>query len=137
MASGSIIHPGIIEHIEGNKILVKILSKSACSSCHAKSACTMADMEEKMIEVESEHSSDWKEGDGVMVRMDESLGHKAVFLGYVLPLIVLVGSIVVFLSLFSNEGLAAVLSVLMLVPYYAVLFLFRNRLQKQFRFRLE
>jgi len=137
MASGSIIHPGIIEHIEGDKILVKILSKSACSSCHAKSACTMADMEEKMIEVEAGDNSDLKEGDDVMVRMDESLGHKAVFLGYGLPFIVLVGSIVVFLSLFSNEGLAAVLSVLMLIPYYAVLYLFRNRLQKQFRFRLE
>lgn len=72
-----------------------------------------------------------------MVKMEESLGHKAVLMGYVLPLIVLVGSIVLFLSFFKNEGLAALLSILMLVPYYFILYLFRKRLRKEFRFRIE
>ena len=53
-----------------------------------------------------------------MVRMEESLGRKAVLLGYVLPLVVLLVSIIVFLSLLKHEGLAALLSILMLVPYY-------------------
>ena len=137
MASGTIIHPGIIESINGEKVSVRILSKSACSSCHAKSVCTIADVEEKIIEAENDPDSAWKTGDEVMVRMEESLGRKAVFMGYVLPLVVLLVSIVVFLSLLNHEGLAALLSILMLIPYYLVLYLFRKRLQKEFRFRIQ
>ena len=137
MASGSIIHPGIIESVTGDKVSVRILSQSACSSCHAKGACSVADIEEKVIDAEFNPSGNWKPGDEVMVKMEESLGRKAVLMGYVLPLVVLVVSIVVFLSLLNHEGLAALLSILMLVPYYFILFLFRKRLQKEFRFRIE
>lgn len=137
MASGTIIHPGIIESISGDKVFIRILSQSACSSCHAKGACTIADVEEKIIEAELDPSRNRKPGEQVMVKMEESLGHKAVLMGYVLPLIVLVGSVILFLSLFKHEGLAAVLSILMLVPYYFILYLFRKRLRKEFRFRIE
>ena len=137
MASGTIIHPGIIENIKVDKITVRILSQSACSSCHAKGACTVADIEEKIIEADLDPSQDWKAGDQVMVRMEESMGRKAVLLGYGLPLVVLVASIILFLSFLKHEGLAALLSILMLVPYYLTLYLFRGRLRKEFRFRIE
>ena len=137
MASGTIIHPGIIESINNDKVSVRILAQSACSSCHAKGACTIAEVEEKIIDADNDPSGNWKPGDQVMVRMEESLGKKAVFMGYVLPLVVLVVSIIVFISLLNSEGLAALLSLLMLVPYYLTLFLFRKRLQKEFRFRIE
>lgn len=137
MSSGTIIHPGIIESINGDKVSVRILSQSACSSCHAKGACSVADIEEKIIEADLNPPGNWKPGDQVMVRMEESLGRKAVLMGYGLPLVVLVVSIVIFLSLLNHEGLAALLSILMLVPYYLTLYLFRKRLQKEFRFRIE
>ena len=137
MSSGTIIHPGIIESINGDKVSVRILSQSACSSCHAKGACSVADIEEKIIEADLNPSGNWKPGDQVMVRMEESLGRKAVLIGYGLPLVVLVVSIIIFLSLLNHEGLAALLSILMLVPYYLTLYLFRKRLQKEFRFRIE
>ena len=137
MASGSIIHPGIIENTDGSKVSVRILSQSACSACHAKGACTVADMKDKIIDAEMDRAGRWKTGDEVMVRMDESLGRKAVILGYGLPLVVLISSIIIFLSLLKNEGLAAILAILMLVPYYLVLYIFRNRLHKEFRFTIE
>jgi sigma-E factor negative regulatory protein RseC len=137
MASGTIIHPGIIERINGDRVFIRILSQSACSSCHAKGACTIADVEEKIIEADIDPSENRKPGEQVMVKMEESLGHKAVLMGYVLPLIVLVGSIILFLSIIKHEGLAALLSILMLVPYYFTLYLFRKRLRKEFRFRIE
>jgi sigma-E factor negative regulatory protein RseC len=137
MASGSIIHPGIIESINGNKVSVRILSQSACSGCHAKQACTVADMKDKIIDVEIQGHSNWKTGEEVMVRLDESMGRKAVFLGYGLPFIVLFASIFLFHALFNHEGVAAMLSILMLVPYYTVLYLLRKKIQKEFRFRIE
>lgn len=137
MSSGTIIHPGIIESINSDKVFVRILSQSACVSCHAREACTVADMKEKIIEVDGGQHDKWKPGDEVMVRLDESLGKKAVMLGYVLPLVILVASIIIFLSLFNHEGLSALLSLLMLVPYYLVLYFFRKHLHKEFRFRIE
>jgi len=137
MASGTIIHPGIIESIHGDKVSVRILSQSACGSCHAKGVCSISEVEEKIIETERNQAGHWQPGDQVMVRMEESLGRKAVLLGYVLPLVVLLISIIIFLSLIKHEGLAALLSILMLVPYYAVLFAFRKRLQKEFSFKIE
>ena len=137
MERGTIIHPGIIESINKDKLLVKILSQSACSSCHAKGACSVSEVEEKIIEVEGSGSSLWKPGQQVMVKMEQSLGLQAVFLGYLLPLMVLIVSVILFLFILDNEGLAALLSILMLVPYYLALYLFRNRLRKKFRFRIE
>jgi sigma-E factor negative regulatory protein RseC len=137
MASGTIIHPGIIERISGDRVFVRILSQSACSACHAKGACSIADVEEKIIETEIDLEERWETGDKVMVKMEESLGRKAVVLGYVFPFIVLLSSIIIFLSLIKSEGLAALLSIFMLVPYYAGLYLFRNKLSKKFRFRIQ
>ena len=137
MPSGTIIHPGIIENISEDRISVRILSQSACSSCHVRGGCTVADIEEKIIEAEPDLSRSWKKGDPVMVKMEESLGQKAVIMGYGLPFVVLLVSIIVFLSVLDHEGLAALLSILMLVPYYLVLYLFRKRLRKEFRFRIE
>jgi sigma-E factor negative regulatory protein RseC len=137
MANDVIIHPGIIQSINGTKIAVRILAKSACSSCHAKGVCSISEVEEKIIEAESETPGKWKPGEEVMVKMEESLGRKAVLLGYILPLVILLGSIIIFLSLLKHEGLSALLSILMLVPYYLVLYLSRKRLQKEFRFRIQ
>jgi sigma-E factor negative regulatory protein RseC len=137
MEPGTIIHPGIVESVSNDKVLVRILSQSACSSCHAKGACSISEVEEKIIEVENTRSDTWKTGQQVMVKMEQSLGLKAVFLGYVLPLIILIISVIIFLFIMKNEGAAALLAILMLVPYYTVLYLFRNQLKKQFRFRIE
>jgi sigma-E factor negative regulatory protein RseC len=137
MASDTIIHPGIIENIDGDKVFVKILSQSACGSCHAKNMCNVAEVEEKIIEADFNPSGNYHKGDQVMVRMEESLGRKAVLMGYGLPFVILIGSVIVFLAILKNEGLAALLSILMLVPYYFTLYLLRKRLQKEFRFRIE
>lgn len=137
MASGTVIHPGIIEDITEDKVFVRILSMSACSACHAKGACTIADVEEKIIEADNHPESNWKPGDKVMVKMEESLGRKAVLLGYIMPFVILLGSIIIFLSLLKNEGIAAIISILMLVPYYSALYFFRKKISKEFRFRIE
>ena len=137
MTPDSIIHPGIIVNISGETVQVKILSQSACSSCQVKSACAVAEMEEKMIEIDKSGSGSWNTGDKVMVRMEESMGRKAVLLGYVVPLVIIVVSVIIFLALLNHEGLAALLSILILIPYYFLLYFFRDRLKKEFRFRLE
>jgi sigma-E factor negative regulatory protein RseC len=69
--------------------------------------------------------------------MKESLGMKAILLGYFLPFVVLVTAVVVFINLGIKEGIAGVLSIATLAPYYLVLYLFKNKIQREFNFNIE
>lgn len=133
----SITHPGIVDHSEPGKVRVRILSQSACSGCHAIGYCSVADVEEKLVEITSAEDALWNEGDAVNVVMEQSAGTKAVILAYVVPLVILVASVITLVSVFSNEGLAALISLALLIPYYFILYLFRDRLRKEFTFKIE
>ncbi|MCK5338519.1 MAG: SoxR reducing system RseC family protein, partial [Bacteroidales bacterium] len=89
-AKESITHPGIVDHVTEDSIFVMVLAKSACSSCHAKGMCNIAEMEEKLVEVKKDQNMDFSKGDGVTVSMNKSLGGKAVLLGYIVPFFLLI-----------------------------------------------
>jgi sigma-E factor negative regulatory protein RseC len=131
-----IVHPGVVDHCGHDKVFVRILSQSACSTCQVKGACSIAEVEEKIIEIQPVDPENYKPGDQVTVRMKQSLGRKALILGYIIPLIILVVAIIVFTLVLNNEGLAALLSILLLVPYYTVLYFLRDKLKQQFSFSL-
>ena len=120
-AREDITHPGIVENVTESTVFVKILAMSACSSCHAKGMCNLAEMEEKVVEVRKESGREFRGGDKVTVTMRRSQGSKAVMLGYVVPFLVMMGMLVLVLVLTGNEGLAGLSAILVLVPYYWVL----------------
>lgn len=139
MASGDqqvIIHPGIVERIEEDIVFVRVLSRSACSSCSVRGACAISEVEEKIIEVHPHDHRKYKPGDPVTVRMSQGLGSRAVMLGYVIPLVILVASIIAFVLILENEGLAALLAILLLAPYYALLYFLRDKLKQRFSFSI-
>lgn len=135
-ARDNITHPGIVEQISKDSIFVKILAMSACSSCHAKGMCSIAEVEEKVIEVKKDPKRDLNEGQEVTVAMQKSLGGKAVFLGYILPFLVLMGVLILVLSLTGNEGIAGLSAILILIPYYWLLYIFRDKLKRTFSFKI-
>jgi sigma-E factor negative regulatory protein RseC len=134
--SNVIEHLGRVDAITANDIRVVIISQSACASCHAKGACTTADVAEKQVVISKPYHS-YTVGETVKVTMKQSLGYKALFLGYILPLIVLLVSLFVFNALGFSEGLSGLLSLGVLVPYYLILYLFRKRIEKEFYFDIE
>ncbi len=127
---------GSVQYIDNERIEVKIVSMSACSSCHAKGACSAADMEEKVVDVANTHEKEYKIGDVVNIVMNQSAGNKAVLLGYFIPFLIVVAVLGVGMQ-FMDEGKAGLLSLGSLVPYYAILYLTRHRQKKTFTFRLE
>ena len=132
-----IAHPGIIQSVHNDNIRVMILAESACASCKVKGMCSVAEMKEKIIEVNRPESNTYKVGQQVRVVMQKSLGLKAVFLGYILPFLITVFSLFGFISLDMEQGVAALTSLLLLVPYYLILYRFRDKLKSRFMFRLE
>ncbi len=130
-------HPGRIEKIEEGKITVTILSQSACSTCHSKSMCSVSEMEEKVIDIRNPENIQYEVGEQVTVYMKKSLGTKAVFYGYLFPFLVVFVSLILIISLTQNEGLAALVSLGLLVPYYYLMHLLKDKFSKTFEFSLK
>lgn len=129
-------HIGTIESIDNETIKVKIISQSACASCHAKGVCNAADMQEKIIDV-VKTNDDFAVGECVNVVLKESLGFWALFLGFVLPFLIILLTLIIVIYLTNNEGIAGLASLVILVPYYGILYLKRDQLKKQFSFTLK
>ncbi|RNC64085.1 SoxR reducing system RseC family protein [Proteiniphilum sp. X52] len=129
-------HEGIIEKINDNQVTVRILQQSACSACHAKGACMAADSKEKLVEV-VDFSGRFHQNERVIIEGKESMGHKAVFWAFVLPLIILILALILTLSLWNfNETEGAITAMVALIPYYLILYLLRKKMANSFQFNI-
>ena len=131
-----ISHEGIITKIEDSNIEVKILSSSACASCNIKGACNMSEMQEKIITIPAPKDKNLSIGQEVKISMGLGQANRAVIFAYVIPLIILVAMIFILSTLKIEEGLNALISIGTLIPYYMILFLFRNRLKRKFEYEI-
>ena len=129
-------HEGVINSIEGQKVTVRILQTSACSGCQASRICRAAESKEKIVEVDMTDIDGLSVGQTVVVAGAESLGIKAVAFAFGLPLLLLLAALITAMSVTGSERVAAAAAMGVLVPYYIVLFLLRNRIKKDFQFRI-
>lgn len=128
-----ISHSGKITEITPQFITVEIVSSSACSSCHAASVCSLSESTVKTVQVPFDFR-DWSIGEDVEVCLKKTMGYKAVWISYVVPLILLFAVLMGLSSAGVEElysGLAAIASVAL---YYFVIYLFRNRLRNEYIF---
>ncbi len=135
--SNTISHEGIVTKITDEELEIKILAQSACAACHAKSACGMGEQAEKILTVPRPKSQNFSIMQKVNVRMSIRQGNKAAVLAYLIPILLLLAILFVCLGLGLNEGLAALISIVALIPYYIVLYLRRDKLKKQFEYTIE
>jgi len=133
--SKSIEHKGRIDSIHGNKINVSFLAMSGCASCHAKGICSAADMQEKSVEV-TDYTNQYNIGEEVNITLKQSLGFRALFLGYVLPFLLVLSILICLTALGFNEAVAGLGALSVLFPYYLILFLLRNKIRKKFTFTI-
>ena len=131
----TIRHEGIVESIGAKSCLVRILQASACSSCSARQLCRSSESKEKVIEVKG-HYPTLQVGDNVTLIGSVRQGLRASVLAYVIPLIIMLVALYVGTRL-GGDGIGALASLLFLAIYYGILFLFRDKLDKQFSFKIE
>ena len=129
-----IAHTGKIVHIDPDFTTVEILVSSACSECHAKGLCGMSEAEEKIIMVPTDPYSEHAVGDQVQVKTKMSMGLKAVWISYVIPLAVLMILILSLSFVISNEFLRGGAALAGVGAYYFVIWLLRDKLSDQFEF---
>jgi sigma-E factor negative regulatory protein RseC len=127
-------HDGIIKNIDNQTIEISIIAMASCASCQIKGVCTSSDVQEKIIKIETTSELSYQIGDKITVEMSEQQGNIAVLWAYVLPLILMILSLIVSSILLSNETLIGLLGIGVLLPYYSILYLLRNKIRNQFNF---
>lgn len=133
-------HEGRVVEISETTISVEIISKSACAACHAKSVCTASDETVKVVEIPytiSTLTEEYQIGDRVNVVLRQSLGIRAIWIAYVVPLALLLLAIYIFSAVGAGELRTGLFSICVVALYYAVVFLFKNKLSKIFTFTIE
>ncbi len=128
--------PGTIEQINDDSIIVRIDCNSACSGCHSKDLCLSTDKAVKHITIDPDGNI-YSIGQQVKIYSQKQLGMKALFWGYICPLLILVTSLVALIGAGLGESKAGLLSIMTLAPYYLALYLLRDRFKSKFKFKIE
>jgi len=131
----TIEHNGIVKKVDDDFILVSVIANTGCASCEAKGVCSVSELEEKEIEVRN-FSDNYRVGEQVVVFFKESLGFRALFLGYILPFIILMLVLLLADTLGYGEGVAGLSALGSLIPYYSILYLTNKKLRKTFSFSI-
>ena len=135
--ANTIKHQGIVENINGSHLSVRIIQTSACSACSVKGHCSSADSKEKVIDIVDSSASSYQIGEQVMVTGETSMVMMAVALAFVFPFVLLILSLFLFMAVMNDELYASLTSLALLIPYYYVLWLNKNRLKQKFSFTIK
>jgi len=95
----------------------------------------MLGSEEKIVEVKGSYNV--KPGDIVDVLMNQSMGFTALTFGYILPFMAMLAILITMIALKIPELTAGLVAVGTLIPYYYILYCFRDRLNEKFIFTLK
>ena len=132
-----ITHRGRIVSITPEYTTVEIVSESACAACHAKGLCSLGDSKVKQVELPTRGWDNYSVGQEVTVVLRATMGHKAVWLAYVVPLIILVAALLGILSAGGSELTAGLGAIGAVALYYGVIWLMRERLRKEYVFNIK
>ena len=136
-AKNEISHTGTIIGIIPEYTTVEIIAQSACAACHARGMCGVADESQKIIMVPTDPYAGYKVGDEVFVMLKRSMGMKAVWISYVIPLLILMILILSLSSVTVHEVYAGLAAIGGVALYYLVIYLFRDKLAKDFVFYIK
>lgn len=137
MTKGTTIsHDGIVKNAPGNGTAeVEIITGSACSGCHARSACSLGNTEVRVINVKSDALL--QQGDRVTVVMEQSQGFRALTIGYVIPFVVLMVVFTLLTLAHAGELTSALLSFAALGVYYLAVWIMREKVERKFEFKIK
>ena len=133
----AVTHKGKVVKMTPQVTTVAILQHGACSECHAAGLCGMSDMAEKTVEVPTDPYAFYGVGDEVEVLLKASMGMKAVWLAYFIPLLVLLAVVLLLSALHVGEVATGISALVAVGLYYLLLYLFRDKLKNEYIFTIK
>lgn len=137
MAIESISHRGEVVDINPQGTTVRFISESACSSCHAAGLCGMSEFKEKTLVVPTDPRGGYAVGDEVEVLLAATMGFKAVWIAYMIPLAVLFAVFFGTSALGLPEVWAGVAAIGGVGLCYLGVYLLRDRLSDEYVFTIK
>ena len=132
-----VMHTGKVVSMTPQSTVVQIVSHSACSECHAASVCGMSEFVEKAIEIPTDPRAPYQVGDEVKVVLKATMGLKAVWIAYFLPLVVLLAVALGLMALGAGEVVSGLAGIAAVGVYYFVIWLLRDRLRNEYVFSVQ
>ena len=129
-------HQAVVTKVSDGELTVCVPRQSACGTCPAAGLCGMKESKEQTFSIAVTDSSAYNRGDSVIVTLNPRLGWISVLFCYAFPLLLML------LALFScqyfgqNEIFSGITAIIVLIPYYFLLFLGRNYFKKKFTFKI-
>ena len=131
------MHTGQVVSMTPQTTTVQIVSQSACSECHAAGLCGLSEYTEKAVEVPTSPSATYGVGDEVQVVLKASMGFKAVWIAYFLPLVVLLAITLGLIALGVPEVVSGLAGLGAVALYYLIVWLRRDRLRNEYVFTIQ
>ncbi|MDR2584977.1 MAG: SoxR reducing system RseC family protein [Prevotellaceae bacterium] len=130
-------HKGTIASLDGSMASVEIVQTSSCAGCRAKTICSVSGQKEKLIRLSLPSGQSWAVGEEVVVSLRGSMGFKAVFLAYVVPLIALLSALFTLSSLGLPDWVTGLSAIAFSLFCYFLVWIFRDRIGKEYIFVLK
>ena len=96
----------------------------------------IGEKKEKFIKIETPKAAEYRKGEKVIISLKSTKGYYAVFLGYLLPLLLLVGVICAVSLSGYDDFISGISGIIVLIPYYFGVFLLNKKLKNIFSFTL-
>ena len=132
-----IIHLGKVLSVDSSVGSIEILLEDGgdCGSCPAAKLCNHGPKSENKVVVMSDDTFDV--GEKVRVVGTEMMHRKAIVLALVCPCLLLIATMVMVYLLTLDESVAALSGVGLMLVFFIVLDVCRNRIAREFVFRVE
>ena len=129
-------HDGVVDEVGDDIVKVRIVQTSACASCKVSSHCSASESKEKIIEIFHPQVEHLAPGDKVVVTAAQSMGFLAVYISFVIPLAIML-VVLALIAWHGSETTAALVALGVLVPYYFVVYLLRDKLRSRLTFQID
>ena len=134
---GEVDQIGKVVSITPQTTTVAFSSHASCSSCKAAALCGMAEAEEKAVQVPTDPYASYGVGDEVRIVLKATMGLKAVWLAYFLPLLLLLAVTLGLIWAGVGELVSGLAGIGAAGVYYFVLWLLRDSLRSEYVFTIQ
>lgn len=138
MDTETIIHTGTVTAVDSRRreVTVRLDSEEGCDACPAARLCGASGSEGRQVRVEVRDPSAWPVGSSVRVGGTETMHRRAIMLATVIPCLALIAVMTAVYLLTGSQSTAAVSGLGAMCVFFLLLYLARNSIRHEFRFRI-
>jgi sigma-E factor negative regulatory protein RseC len=134
--SHPVTHRGEVVKTNHSIVTVRLTSGTECEGCAAAKICRVSENNDNIIDVNTDDATTFTPGELVVVEGSERLHRKAIRLATLYPTIAIIATMVIVFLLTGNQTLAALAALAMMLIFFIILYLCRDRLDKEFLFTI-